>query len=95
MVRERASLTGRSQLEALVTHAARHNGGRGGEEMINYESFLQSFDVVDVEDPEDSEGKGRGKVNAQAELSSTSSRHRAQSNAGLRRAASATGSRSS
>lgn len=62
------------QLEALVKHAARCNRG-GGQEMIDYEGFLQSFDVVDVE--QDSQGR----ADAQAELTSTSSRQRAQSNA--------------
>lgn len=76
------------QLEALVTHAARRNGGdgQGKQEMIDYEGFLQSFEVVDVE------ADVQGKANAQAELTSTTSRQRAQSNvaAGLLRASTAT-----
>lgn len=66
------------QLEALVTHAARHNHPSASLEMINYEDFLQSFDVIDVEDRD---GSGAGKADAQAALSSTRSRHQAQSDA--------------
>ena len=62
------------QLESLVTHAARCNGG-GGQEMIDYEGFLQSFDVVDVELDR------QGRVSAQAALTSTTSLQRAGSNA--------------
>eukprot|EP01043_Picozoa_sp_COSAG02_P018900 COSAG02_NODE_895_length_16129_cov_25.044604_3_plen_53_part_00 len=49
--------------------------------MIDYEGFLQSFDVVDVEQDR------QGRVNAQAALTSTTSLQRAGSNfaAGLLR----------
>jgi hypothetical protein len=74
------------QLESLVTHAARCNGG-GGQEMIDYEGFLQSFDVVDVEQDR------HGRVNAQTALTSTTSLQRAGSNAaaGLLRASTSRG----
>ena len=70
------------QLEALVTHAARCNR-RGAPEIIDYEGFLQSFEVVDVE--QDS----KGRADAQAELTSTTSLQRAQSNAAAAAAAAA------
>lgn len=75
------------QLESLVTHAARCNGGGGGQEMIDYEGFLQSFDVVDVEQDR------HGRVIAQAALTSTTSLQRAGSNsaAGLLRASTSRG----
>jgi|EP01047_Picozoa_sp_COSAG01_P010225 hypothetical protein len=38
------------QIEALVSHAGRRTEA-GHEMMIDYEAFLQSFSVVDVEEP--------------------------------------------
>ena len=62
-----------SQIDALVQHAGRRVGvHQDGHDMVDYEAFLQSFTVVDVEDP-----RGRNQADRAAGLVSTQSRRRA------------------